>query len=514
MRTPLYLIAMIVAIMNAPTNIYDVHCRGLGTVEAEPWRRKSSGLAARAVSLFARFLAFAWPHRQRIAAVACALLVLLLAPNAHGLSICIVGHTVTQLESDLKAKQAAVKTLIESQMKICAEHVVKPAAGDQPAILGRLRTDEEKAAVQAILDEAKGIKGRLDGTKNDAALLAEIDRLTENVGGGAPPRQTARDHAASFGAQFVAAPAIRDFIKAGGHQTQGLWTSPAVELQGTLLDTSGGSGGPLIVPDYRPGVLPLLYRRTVVADLIASGSTDSNAIIYMKELAATNAAAAVAEGIAKPESALSFVQATDPVVKIATWIPATTEMLEDFPAMQSMIDARLRMFLTIAEEDQLLNGSGVAPNMRGIMNRLALAAAVVRGADSNADAIFKQISAIATNALIQPDAWVMNPLNWLTIQLTKNAAGNYLGTGPWAAAQQPALWGIPGAITPAIVANTALVGAFATCAQFFRKGGVKAAMSNSHLGYFVENKVAILIEERGALAVYREAAFGKVTGLA
>ena len=178
-----------------------------------------------------------------------------------------------------------------------------------------------------------------------------------------------------------------------------------------------------------------------------------------------------------------------------------------------MIDARLRMFLALAEDDQLLNGSGVAPNMRGLMNRLALAAAIARGADSTVDAIFKQISAIATNALIQPDAWVMNPLNWLTVQLSKNAAGNYLGTGPWAAGQQPMLWGLPGAITPAMVANTALVGAYRTCAQFFRKGGVKLAMSNSHLDYFTTNKVAILIEERGALAVYREAAFGKVTGL-
>ena len=70
------------------------------------------------------------------------------------------------------------------------------------------------------------------------------------------------------------------------------------------------------------------------------------------------------------------------------------------------------------------------------------------------------------------------------------------------------------AITPAIVAATALVGAYATCAQFFRKGGVRAAMSNSHLDFFTTNKVAVLVEERGALAVYREAAFGKVTGLA
>ncbi|MEP7304208.1 MAG: phage major capsid protein [Acidobacteriota bacterium] len=425
---------------------------------------------------------------------------------------------VTQLEANLRAKQTEIKTLIETQMRACETYATPASAdGKIPEVKGRLRTDEEKAAVQQLLDEAKGIKSRIDGAAGDANLLAEVERLTagmtERPASGTGHQATRETR--SMGAQFVSDPAIRAFIKHGGHQVQQgvIFTSPAVDLQATLLDTSGGSGGPLITPDYRPGVLMIGLRRTVVADLIAPGTTDSNAIIYMKELAETNAAAAVAEGAQKPESALSFVQATDPVVKIATWIPVTTEMLEDFPAMQSLIDARLRMFLALAEEDQLLNGSGTAPNMRGINNRLALAAAVARGADSNMDAIFKQISAIATNALIQPDGFVMNPANWLTIQLAKNANGNYMGSGPWAPAQPPQLWGLPGAITPAEVANTALVGAFATCAQFFRKGGVKAAMSNSHLDFFTTNKVALLIEERGALCVYREAAFGKVTGL-
>ncbi|HEV8445453.1 MAG TPA: phage major capsid protein [Gemmatimonadaceae bacterium] len=424
---------------------------------------------------------------------------------------------ITQLAVNLRAKQAEIKALLETQMRACEAHVAAAATATTPEVKGRLRTDEEKAAVQVLLDEGKSLKARIDSAAGDANMLDEIERLTAGMverpaqGTGQAAARSTR----SMGEQFVNDPGFRAFIKSGGHQVQQgvMFTSPAVDLQATLVDTSGGSGGPLIVPDYRPGVIMLGLRRLVVADLIAPGSTDSNAIIYMKELAETNAAAAVAEGTAKPESALSFVQATDPVTKIATWIPVTTEMLEDFSAMQSLVDARLKMFLSLAEEDQLLNGSGVAPNMRGINNRLALAAAVARGADSNMDALMKQISAIATNALIQPDGFVMNPANWLTIQLAKNANGNYMGSGPWAGPQPAQLWGLPGAITPAEPAGTSLVGAFATCAQFFRKGGVKAAMSNSHLDFFTTNKVAMLVEERGALCVYREAAFGKVTGL-
>lgn len=498
-----------------------VNDRTRGIVALMPWRLRMSRiqitLATGAQALIRRLLF----GRPDLVAAGLVLAVCWMQPDlaAGGAALVAVSGqiNVLQLEKDLQAKQAAVKTLIEAQMNECAAHVVKAATATEPEVLGRLRTPEEKAAVEKLMTEAKAIRSRLESVMDDQTLLAEIAKLTDGMTAPKQPGPTrpATDRRTA-GQLFTSDPKIQAFIKAGGHQVQqGVqFTSPSVEMPyATLLDTSQGSGGPLITPDYRPGVLELALRRTVVADLIASGSTDSNAIIYMKEKTATNAAAAVAEGTQKPESTLVYEQATDPVVKIATWIPVTTEMLEDFPAMQSLIDARLRMFLSLAEEDQLLNGSGVAPNMRGLMNRLALAAAVARGADSNADALFKQISAIATNALIQPDGWVMNPLNWLTIQLTKNAAGNYLGTGPWAAAQQPMLWGLPGAITPAIVANTSLVGAYATCAQFFRKGGVKAAMSNSHLDFFTTNKVALLVEERGALCVYREAAFGKVTGL-
>jgi len=51
------------------------------------------------------------------------------------------------------------------------------------------------------------------------------------------------------------------------------------------------------------------------------------------------------------------------------------------------------------------------------------------------------------------------------------------------------------ALTSAIAAGTALVGAFRTAAQIFRKGGVRVEASNSHSDFFVTNKTAIRAEE-------------------
>jgi HK97 family phage major capsid protein len=422
--------------------------------------------------------------------------------------------TLAQLEADKKAIAEKLKTKMDAVMHAAAEHVVTPATATAPAVVGREWTKEERAELEALAVEGRAIKARIEAAQGDANLMAEFERLTAGMAQAAAEGNAAREtrQVRSIGQQFIADPLYRAWIKDGGHKRVGS-LSPGVELHATTLDTTAGSGGPLILPDTRPGIVELLFKRLVVADLIAPGTTDSNSVAFMKEKTFTNAADAVAEAGPKPESTLVFEAATSAVRKIAHWIPVTEEMLEDFAQTASIIDSRLRLGLELKEEDELLNGSGVAPHLLGLMTLPGLTPAQARGADSNMDAIFKQMTTIGTTVFVMPDGVVINPINWQTIQLLKNAAGNYLGSGPWAPAQAATVWGVPAAVTPSIVANTALVGAFRSSAQTFRKGGVRVESSNSHASFFVNNLVAIRAEERLALAVYREAAFGKVTGL-
>jgi HK97 family phage major capsid protein len=79
----------------------------------------------------------------------------------------------------------------------------------------------------------------------------------------------------------------------------------------------------------------------------------------------TNAAAATRKAALKPESALAFTNVDEPLRKIATFLPVTDEMLEDFAQIQSYIDNRLSLFVQIAEEAQLLSGNGTAPHLTG-----------------------------------------------------------------------------------------------------------------------------------------------------
>jgi HK97 family phage major capsid protein len=426
---------------------------------------------------------------------------------------------IAQLESDLAAVAAKATALINDIAHTCDAATVTNADGSTTT--GRPMTAEEKQQIDTVLAEGAAIKAKLDGMRGDAELRARVNALTGGIqaNGGAPLAPIDRR---SIGQQFVSDANVQQFFRSGLHRRPSAWASPAVECMGpmraTTLTEDPAVGGKLIVPQYMPGIQSILFKRLMVADLMASGTATSNAIIYMIETAFTNAAATVAEGSAKPESALTFDQHTDPVSKIAHWLPVTEEMLEDVPAIQSYIDARLILGVQLAEEDQLLNGNGTPPNLMGVMNRVGLAAPVVRNGaatppETNVDAILRQITAIATTAFVYPDGVVLNPANWFTIATAKTTTGEYLGGGPFASLPTASVWGTPVAVTPSIVANTALVGAFGTMSQVFRKGGIRVEASNSHQDYFVRNLVAIRAEERLALAVYRPGAFGKVTGL-
>jgi HK97 family phage major capsid protein len=358
--------------------------------------------------------------------------------------------------------------------------------------------------------------GRLASARSDASFMDSLNGMAGGMHG-----RGGRSSGLSIGAQFVNSETFKWLQGMKNRFPSTPWTSPSSELTGfgqmmaATLTSDAASGGDLIITDYQSGILPLPQRELTIADLMAPGTTTSNAVGYMKETTATNAGATVAEGATKPESTLIFDAVTDPVRKIATWIPVTEEMLEDVPSLQAYLDTRLRLFIQLVEDDQLLNGDGTAPNISGILDRPGIAAPIARTTETNPDVILKQISAIEQATKLPVDGVVMHPTNWDSILLLKDADGNYIaGGGPFAMPQRKTLWGRKVAVTPAVTLGTAVVGAWKTASQFFRKGGIRVESSNAHSDFFVKDLVAVRAEERGALAVYRENAFGKVTNLA
>lgn len=327
----------------------------------------------------------------------------------------------------------------------------------------------------------------------------------------------------SFGRQLVESEGYKSMMTG---QSKGV----AVELkaagtidEGIIPAFSGGagSGGQLTTPEFLPGIVPLKFQPLTIADLFAQGSTSNSSLTYVIEAAFQDLTSTVLEKGAKPQLDLTLARRQDNVAKIANVAKVTDEMFQDAPAFEAYLSNRMVFGLQRAEEAQLLNGNGTAPNLQGVLNRSGLATTVTTVAGLTAvkimEGIFNQITALRAVSFVEPDAIVIHPTDWQTIRLGKDTAGQYYAGGPFTGAygnEGPSnvanIWGVKTVITTAIAQGTVLVGGFQESGQIFRRQGVTLEMTNSNVDDFVNNLITLRAEERLALAVYRPAGFGKV----
>ena len=387
---------------------------------------------------------------------------------------------------------------------------------EQAKNAARSVTPEEKSRIENLVADATEKKQRITEIEDNEKLHASIERMR---GPHNEKAEEAPTGSASLGDAFVKSEAFQSLssgFKSG--QMTGRWTSGPVELQfGQKVDTIAS---PIVQPDVQGGIWPTLFQRLTIADLMASGTTDSNTVRYISETGVVDNTAVIEEMDPKPAGDLLFGQVDEPVRKIATFLPVSDEMLEDVAQIRSYLDGRLRLFVQQAEENALLNGIGAAPNLIGLRNRAGVQNDAKNAGENTLDFIYQGITNIRTAAFVEPDGIVMHPTNWAAIRTQKDGGGQYYGGGPFTGAYGNSggmaadnLWGLPVVVTSAIPVNECLVGAFRTQAQVFRRGGLTVEASNSHDNFFQLNMTAIRAEERLALAVYRPAAFQRLTAL-
>jgi HK97 family phage major capsid protein len=401
---------------------------------------------------------------------------------------------------------------------------------DRASTESRGMSPDERTKSEALIAEAHGHLDRVKGLEDNEKITQTIEDMNGSLN---RPAEHAPEGAKSLGDAFVKSEgyqALMAGMKNGS--LGGRWSTGAVELDFDAKATVTTTASPVIQPDNNGmavGAAAVALRQLTVADLLMQGSTNSGTVRYLQETTNTNAAAAVAEGDAKPESTITFTQVDEPVRNVATFLPVSDEMLEDEAQIRSYLENRLRLFVQHAEEDQLLNGSGTAPNIRGLLARVGIqtgtraalgtSAGETAAASTIAGALYQAITNVRVNALVEPDAVVMHPTNWAAFKLAKDANGQYYGGGPFVGpygvngiAGEEA-WGLRVVVTSRIAANTALVGAFGTMAQVFYRNGLTVEASNSHSDFFQKNLTALRAERRLALAVYRPQAFHAITAL-
>ncbi len=423
--------------------------------------------------------------------------------------------TLAQLREELTAKSKSLASLFEEAGPERDLSKITSIDGDPAYKAGEIkRRHDEIVVLGEKRSELEAIEGIADQNRK------RLNELTVPAAGGGIPFPGGASVKESDGKEGYRLGAVERksiaerYIESEAFKgyNPGFRRSPGVDLEGmdakALLDTTTGYQ----IESVRQGpILPRLFQQNVIADLIPSGTTNAQAIVYMQETTTTNAAAFVAEGGTKPESALAFAEVSSPVRKIATVLPVTDELMADAPAMRSYLEARLRLFLQNAEDAALLSGTGVAPQFTGMLNTAGIQTEA-KGANDTFTAILNAITKVQVIGLLNPNGIIIHPNDYRDIRTTKDANGNFLFGHP-SEAGPTNLWGYRTVSSMGIPENTALVGAFDAATQLFRREGVNFAVSDQHSDFFITNKLMLRVEERAALVVYRPAGLCTVTGI-
>ena len=267
----------------------------------------------------------------------------------------------------------------------------------------------------------------------------------------------------------------------------------------------------------RDAIVERAHRAARVRDLFNVQQTSTNLVEYFRVTGFTNNSATTSERSGSPETFTTYPQSTltiagaqAPVRNIGHYEVAHRNVLADEPAMRGIIDNELLYGLRLTEDDQILNGNGTGTNLTGITNAGVQVQAL--GSDTRVDAIRKSITKIAL-AYYEATGMVVHPSDMEQIELEKDGDERHMLVSSIALGAEARIWRLPVVESAAITEGTALVGSFGIGATLYDRMEGSIRVSENHSDFFVRNAIAVLAEERIALAVKRPESFAIVTGI-
>jgi HK97 family phage major capsid protein len=389
---------------------------------------------------------------------------------------------------------------------------VDPAALATLGLIGQTAAEDDLATMlQQLGDEARKsfkkvdeIEGRQTKLQNEQI---EIQQKLDKFAGSAATRFGGgeRDDEALKEMFTKAAAGLRDNTERGVRIAL-----PAGIFESKAIVNATGQNQPLVPADRLPGIQSPVQRRISILDLLPTMPTSSNMIEYTKENVFTNNAAPVYnspeyENVTKPESQITFTLATARVITLAHFIRASKQVLDDSSALLGYLDNRLTYGLRLVCQDEVLNGDGTGAHLDGLMHQATpYAGAGAVSADSQIDTLRRAIGQLEASEY-QASAIVVNPADWMKLELIKETTGKYIFGDP-ADKKGPTMWGVPVVVTNQIAATRFLVGDMQQAGVIFDRQQPTMELSAHDGDNFTKNMLTIRVESRMALAVIRATA--------
>jgi len=295
---------------------------------------------------------------------------------------------VLTITDEIRAAHDRVKTLVNAAQ----------AAADRDL------TPDEDREVKSLVAKMEALQAKRARHDRNAGLLSAINGSVADLAT-RRPLLLAGAAEKTPGQAFVESDEYQDMIRAGlvrGPRPPLVVEVPlpaGLSLRNAAtpwLSPPGGYPAQTQLPPVAPGQ-PVLLPRT--AELFTRRpAPDGGGVPYLVDNT-TGAAAPTAEGTPKPEIVLTLVLKNAPLEMIACYAKLSEQVLEDIAGVQGWIDAYLSNLVLFALDGQLMAGTGVSPQLIGLVPLAGKTPDHAKGAaESIPDAILAQILAVSANS--------------------------------------------------------------------------------------------------------------------
>jgi len=250
---------------------------------------------------------------------------------------------------------------------------------------------------------------------------------------------------------------------------------------------------------------PVRVLSLLPTQIVYSGSS----VTYWAASAGATAAAPVAAGAQKPESTPGWAPVEAPLRKVAHWAEVPTEAFSDFSSFEALITGEMTAGVISGENSQLLSGTGVAPQLTGMLAASGIQVYAPGTAEARALSLLKGQTMLRTgSAFSEATAIVLNPVDWELVRRWSSTT-NELIVGDATDVAPETLWGVPVIVTTGMTAGTALVADLAGSVVGFLREAPKVLLDPFSAS--TKNMVRVIAESRIGLGIVYPSGICKVT---
>lgn len=322
------------------------------------------------------------------------------------------------------------------------------------------------------------------------SMVHEIEATARRLAAKGIISLPARD---AIGARVANHPELRSLMTRGGGQPARV-VLPDVTLKAL-------TNPPSSVTEDRPDLSTAGVVAPSVLDYLAQIETTSGSVQVPRSSRPSGASAVSPNGL-KPEILVAYAATPLPMAWIAGFIQATTAVLDDADGLAQLVDGDLRLAVRDEAERQVLEGSGVAPEMRGIWSTSGVLTLTATAGQELA-ALIDAIGDVVQASKRMPTVAAVSMGSWPTVLKAIAATG--------AVTSAPNLLGIPLVPSAGLTAGRALVGCGPTAPLFVQRGlAIEAGWINNG---FLRNIVHLRGEMSAVVAPSKPEAWCAVSGL-